>query len=203
MAGIVRPLFNKSRRAVVPAEGASCRYVEDRIRDAIEKLGFTGEGVDISEDEGVVHIKITGLSGSSSFPFAVTDHGDGTFAVAPGFVFTASYTGATDSRQRHVPVIGGVPLDAGTAPILIGGLGDAYIVLEATFDMQDGRAKNQPWPITFHGSAPADINIVRGGPDTGGVDGLYYILIWSSDDDQVMRNNIQASILYDRLYLQG
>lgn len=147
-------------------------------------------------------------------PFQVTKvtdtsgGGDGTpaFKVAKGFVFTSSYTGDADSLPRHVPQINSTNIDTDPAPLLAdpgGDSGDVYICLVAKYDMQTGMAKEQPWQIIAQDTEPTDTDIVRGDDTSGGVDGEYNILLWSTTDGQVVRNNIVASVEYDRLNVSG
>ena len=172
MAGIIRPLWNKSRRAVVEAKGASCRYVENRIRDAIEKLSFTADGADLTENEGNVHIKVT-AGGKALFAWQIIPSGAG-ITITPGMILLQgpnSYFGVNDP-QNFVPVINGVALDADVAPVLpINTVGPTWVVLEVKIS-KDGNPQGLPWAIKGCNTQPIDVPLIRPFNDILGQDGV-------------------------------
>jgi|GEM_PF-6539537 len=147
------------------------------------------------------HILLKSRNGVvSSNPFEVTDNGDDTYSIASGFVYTSSWTGDPDSQFRHVPEVNGIPLDASSAPFIDGTSGAGNIVMKATFDMLTGAAKGQPWPITWQSTEPADTDIIRGTSASGGVDGVYYLAIWTDADSQIVKGDMSLDMLYNRLH---
>lgn len=192
---MIRPLQNLVRE---PGDEifASVAYVHRLLKSTLEKLGITIEGGDLTEEGvGHLHIKVNGGASLTDRTFHVSLTGDaGGFRVAPGLVYSANYDSSTQGTPAHVPVIGGVPLNASSPPTAPLG---RYVCLECRFS-PDGWQIGAPWEIKVFNALPADQAVIRSFTGTGTPrEGKYYLLIAEYQNGKLTQwvfGNIMANL---------
>lgn len=192
---MIKPLKNLVRD---PGENelASTAWVHRLLKSTLEKLNISIEGGELTEEGvGHLHIKLNGGASLNDLPFRVSLNGDASgLRVAPGLVYSANYDSSTQGTPAHVPVIGGVALNAASPPTAPLG---RYICLECRFN-PDGWQIGAPWEIKTFNTLPADQAVIRSFTGTGTPrEGKYYLMIAEYQGGKVTQwvfGNIMANL---------